>query len=442
MISMLLVTVAPALAWEHMGKAWSESDFPLEWYMYPDEEESLAEGESLEALQISWDAWYAAECAAISNEYSGECANEVRDPSDGTITMHWNDAGDDAEVGVLGVTYPVAIGVVVKQTPTMIYNKMIDADIVFNDNVDFAMPEGIDAGCANEYSIVGVATHEIGHLHGMAHSCEQGDPCDDTLKAEATMFWSGGSCSDAQEDINQDDIDGISQLYGPYGTLYATTDRIGGVPLSVSFTIDSDTEVTGATWNFGDGATSEEISPTHEYTAAGQYTVKASMDLLDPVCGTNTYDYDLIGYVLACEQPAPADGADGLFSIEHSSGLTYATTNHTDVSVYGCLDTIGWQVYKGSGEGAIKAENLVDLDGDGEGDTIGAWAPKIEFPEEGDYVVVLNVGGPGGLTAGFLDVTAEDRAAEGSCSTAGDPLTAGAAGLLVAGLAALRRRRA
>lgn len=44
-------------------------------------------------------------------------------------------------------------------------------------------------------------------------------------------------------------------------------------PLKINFSLDNPALVTSATWNFGDGATSVEISPTHVFAAAGNYTV-------------------------------------------------------------------------------------------------------------------------------------------------------------------------
>ncbi|MFK8059833.1 MAG: T9SS type B sorting domain-containing protein [Polaribacter sp.] len=45
------------------------------------------------------------------------------------------------------------------------------------------------------------------------------------------------------------------------------------------FTIDSYTTIQSAVWDFGDGNTSNQVSPTHQFTAPGKYLVKATITL-------------------------------------------------------------------------------------------------------------------------------------------------------------------
>ncbi|TXD48298.1 T9SS type B sorting domain-containing protein [Polaribacter sp. IC073] len=44
-----------------------------------------------------------------------------------------------------------------------------------------------------------------------------------------------------------------------------------------NFSIDAYTTITSVTWSFGDGTTSTEMTPSHLYAAAGEYTVKATI---------------------------------------------------------------------------------------------------------------------------------------------------------------------
>lgn len=434
MLTLLLMS-APAHAWAHTYYVWSDDDFPLSWHMDDDPEDSL-EGEDLVAIiQLGWDGWDDAECAAISEGYV-DTDDHGSANSDGTTVFYWDDPGDEMDVGVLGVTYSYPGGSTQLVNGTR-YTNFADADITMNDNVDWASPTVMANGTCSgsQTDVEGVLTHEIGHLYGLAHSCEDGEVCNESVLREATMYWSVSACDGSQTDINEDDIDSITALYGPYGEFSVIGgDRYGGTPLEVAFEITSEQSVLAASWNFGDGSPqSEELAPVHVYETAGQFTVSVSMDLDGGTCGAYTYKASELAYVVACEPPAPEEGADGFFTMSHLDGLTYETQNRTDVSVYGCIDTIQWEVYKGSSDADITPENLIQ--------TIGAWSPKITFPNEGSFLVVMNVGGPGGLDAGYLTIDAVDVAAEGTgCATGA--LAASFGGLVLAGLAALRRRGA
>ena len=59
----------------------------------------------------------------------------------------------------------------------------------------------------------------------------------------------------------------------------------GNIPLIVEFTDSSTGDNLTYVWDFGDGQTSIEQNPTHEYTVAGDYTVSLTT--------TNNYGSDI-----------------------------------------------------------------------------------------------------------------------------------------------------
>ena len=72
------------------------------------------------------------------------------------------------------------------------------------------------------------------------------------------------------------DIDDFSTNY-VYANFTATP-TLGIAPLAVQFTDNSTGSPTSWFWDFGDGATSNESSPMHTYSAAGNYTVNLTVE--------------------------------------------------------------------------------------------------------------------------------------------------------------------
>ncbi len=68
--------------------------------------------------------------------------------------------------------------------------------------------------------------------------------------------------------------DAVETVEGPPVANFQPSTVLGFVPLEVTFTDLSEGSVTGWTWDFGDGKTSNERQPVHIYTAVGTYDVK------------------------------------------------------------------------------------------------------------------------------------------------------------------------
>ncbi len=435
MLSAMILPVLlaePAHAWRHTRKVWDREAFPLEWYMSNTTEDSLPEGVEAEILEKSWGHWVGdAACADLSTDF---VVDDVRPATgyefDGYNTFYFDDPADEVSTGVLGQTLTLGDGQVAFNLSGETYIFATDSDIIFNNDIDWGTDEGIDAGCSGEYSLEAVATHEIGHLWGMDHTCEEGEPCNDLDKRYATMYWSIGPCSTYQSILKSEDIEGITALYGPYASFYSDSKRNGGAPLDVCFQLEMGEENEGVEieWNFGDGNIVQETADEvcHTYTDAGQYTVNMKVTGTQEECGAWEFTQRELAYVTVCEAPQPADGFKGMFTYEAAEeALTYQMINQVDTSVYGCVERIQWDVFKVGNNNPIQS--------------VSAWSPLIEFPESGEYRVVLNVGAPGDLYAAHeLTIDVEDSA--GGCATA--PTSGGFAGLLI-GLAGLviRRRR-
>ncbi len=113
-------------------------------------------------------------------------------------------------------------------------------------------------------------------------------------------------------------------------------------------------------WNFGDGSTGDEISPTHEYLEAGVYSI--SVDIESPVGCTTSTSFD--SWIRILEGPQ----ANFDFSPREPNNFT-EFVSFTDLSI----NAAAWQ-WSFGGAGTSFAEN-----------------PNFSFPDTGYYDVVLTV---------------------------------------------------
>ncbi len=140
----------------------------------------------------------------------------------------------------------------------------------------------------------------------------------------------------------------------------------GVAPLQVAFADSSSGEVTGWSWDFGDGASSSDRHPVHVYAEPGSYTVTlvASGPMgSDPLV--------LADYILVSSGPAPV--AD--FTASAENGEPPLAVDFRDLSV-GPVTAWYWDF--------------------GDGTSSDQRHPSHVYTEVGVYTVALTVTGPGG----------------------------------------------
>ncbi|EIC28198.1 MULTISPECIES: LamG-like jellyroll fold domain-containing protein [Methylomicrobium] len=108
---------------------------------------------------------------------------------------------------------------------------------------------------------------------------------------------------------------------------FSATPTSGGAPLTVNFTDTSSGNITGRSWNFGDGSTSTATSPNHIYSAPGTYTVSLTVT---GTGGSNTKtnsNFINVSSSTGGTTQSPANSNDGLvaaYGFEEDSGTTVA----------------------------------------------------------------------------------------------------------------------
>jgi PKD repeat protein len=163
-------------------------------------------------------------------------------------------------------------------------------------------------------------------------------------------------------------VEGFIQVTPPAPVANFTgTPRSGNSPLVVQFTGISTGNITSRLWNFGDGTTSTERSPSHTYEKAGSYTV--SLTVTGPG-GSNTKT--MVDYI---QVTPPAPVAD--FTAAPTSGNSPLVVQFTGTST-GNITSRLWNF------------------GDGTTSTERNPIHTYKFKDTGDFTVSLSVTGLGG----------------------------------------------
>jgi len=139
----------------------------------------------------------------------------------------------------------------------------------------------------------------------------------------------------------------------------------GPAPLAVTFQDASSANVTARSWDFGDGASANDLQPTHVYALPGTYTV--SLTVTSP---TGTATRTRADLVTVLEAPPEA-----LFTAQPPAGVAPLGVQFQDQSV-GDVSVRSWDF----GDGGSASES----------------APFHVYGAPGAYTVSLTVSGPGG----------------------------------------------
>jgi len=202
-----------------------------------------------------------------------------------------------------------------------------------------------------------------------------------------------------------------------------STIAIGVVPFDLKCVLNYGflDEVASVDWSWGDGTTSQGQRVEHVYEDSGNYNIRMCVTIDRGDGAVSRPCVNRNGYVRACAIPEPE------FTIEPVEGLQWRLVNLTDVSTYGCVSNIQWDIFDESG-------TLIR--------SVESWEPTIEFPARGTYRVVLNVGGLAGTGAAELTTQIRRAGGGGACDSMSGAAGLGGFGALFGlALAARRRRR-
>ncbi len=417
--------------WAHLGWKWSQDDIPITYRVGNSSPPGMTHDEAVDLIEESFDRWGDVPCSPIDGEYVGETDNEQGGFSSNNASIFTFDGGSKNDLTESGTNAAAVTYRYSGQTVTnngLVFQRARAMNIVFNDGRTWGTKADIDSpDCRGINDFLSTSVHEVGHGLGMAHSCENGDPCADPVLRSATMFWAGGTCDSSRRSPNPDDVGGITAMYGPsidFEVSEDTPSLVGSVPLTASFEVP---DIYGETlhefdWNFGDGSP-HFVSPnpemvTHTWNQEGQFTVTLTAQGTADECGG---DYQTaqrkVGVVLACNEPDPT------FSYSNDGDFTVTMENGSKLGAFECVTEFEWI-----------------LDGDEDG-ALSTFQPTYTFDAAGTHDVTLRAIGPGGEAEVTVQVEVNRQSDEG-CNASFAPAGGSGIALLVGliGAGVLRRR--
>ena len=175
---------------------WDSSSFPVEWRMNPTVGTNLTGSkEQGDAVRESFQAWANISTAAITF-VEGTATDPAIQPSQTDDINLVSTNLTTEEFDAFGATGAAAITIVTSDSTGMV----LDTDVVFNPGTSFSTDETTPS---DRIDFVSVATHEFGHLLGMAHSNIM----------SSSMFPAVSPGKNHSRDTALDDRLGVSTLY-------------------------------------------------------------------------------------------------------------------------------------------------------------------------------------------------------------------------------------
>lgn len=201
--------------------------------------------------------------------------------------------------------------------------------------------------------------------------------CDETIVLEPEVsggdgnysyMWSDGSTGTSLEvgtgihSLTVTDGTGCSwsdeiTIQGEITAQFSAFPLCVGVPVQftdISFHASNDKEIVGWLWDFGDGSTSSEQNPKHQYAAAGEYLVRLTVydngdpvcesyvEMLITICEAPVFDFDISGH---CSDHF-VDVEVNLPDMDPCNQLTFISYDFGDGSILECFPSKDPGCYK------------------------------------------------------------------------------------------------
>jgi hypothetical protein len=222
------VLFAPvAEAYTFIGGKWQDPALPAPWRLNTfHNEPSIPGNEEFQELRDAMDAWQDLVGVGFTHQEGPEVTTNFPCglQTDGQNVVSMRDCLNQCTGGCLGVT-STTLDFGVDYSAGDGFMRNIENDITYTRNVLWITQADAEQSCVGRFVLLGVGTHEAGHLVGLGHS----------PFGAATMFPSTGPCNLSWASLHPDDISGALNLYDTTGQEYqVATHDVNNVRLTVT----------------------------------------------------------------------------------------------------------------------------------------------------------------------------------------------------------------
>jgi hypothetical protein len=270
----MLFLVPVAAAYNLSGTAWPDDALPLEIH-WTGSQEGFTHAELEALVHAAGEAWTNAGPSTFGIEVVEDADADAWFRAGGNAVL-FGDPDDALADGLLETMISGAGGGAPFERNGRTFTESPPVEIVYNNGEFWTSDSAVASGaCTTGISLQATLTHDLGHVLGLAHSCEQGDACTDADARSATMYWSMSACDASPSTLGSDDIEGLQAIYGVAFALdFSCTASADGMGIACAATEPADVASLNPVWDFGDGGTAAGAEASHTYAVSGTYAVE------------------------------------------------------------------------------------------------------------------------------------------------------------------------